>query len=106
MQLKVLATIHNFIMFIISLVCFIAMTYSLGMTLWNYQDGWERLTCDTNNTIVNRGTLYYWIYLFYLSKAYEMLDTVIMVLRKVCYSSCLEPNSRPPLTSCMSTTTA
>lgn len=32
-----------------------------------------------------RGTYWYWSYLYYLSKYYELLDTVILVLKKVQY---------------------
>ena len=30
-----------------------------------------------------RGRIFFWYYIFYLSKYYELLDTVILVLRKV-----------------------
>lgn len=44
---------------------------------------WETLFCDEHNTETNRGHLFYWIYLFYLSKIYELLDTIILVLKRV-----------------------
>ena len=41
------------------------------------------LFCDSKHEEVNKGSLYFWIYCFYLSKYYELLDTVILCLRKV-----------------------
>jgi hypothetical protein len=38
--------------------------------------------CDENAVEVNRGPLFFWIYIFYLSKAYELLDTVFLVFKK------------------------
>ena len=39
--------------------------------------------CDTQKQEVNQGSLYFWVYVFFLSKFYEWLDTVLMVLKKV-----------------------
>ena len=44
--------------------------------------GLDGLICDTNRVSAGKGTLYFWIYVFYLSKFYELLDTVFIVLRK------------------------
>lgn len=47
-------------------------------------DGIEILFCDQGRKETGKGHLYFWIYLFYLSKFYELLDTVLIVIRKVC----------------------
>jgi len=38
------------------------------------------LICDPNNRY-NRGPIYFWIWIFHLSKFYELLDTVFIILR-------------------------
>lgn len=44
--------------------------------------GHDGLFCDTKRQSAGQGTLYFWVYVFYLSKFYELLDTVFIVLRK------------------------
>ncbi len=41
------------------------------------------ILCDSKNEYTLRGTLYFWIYVFYLSKFIEIIDTFIIVLKKV-----------------------
>lgn len=43
----------------------------------------ELLFCDEGNKIKGKGAMYFWMYMFYLSKFYELFDTVLIVLRKV-----------------------
>jgi fatty acid elongase 3 len=85
MELRTLSIIHNFNMFAISLVLFLGQLYGLikiGLDAGSVHDFAEALLCDNKAKYVSRGTLYFWIYLFYLSKFYELVDTVIIVLRK------------------------
>jgi hypothetical protein len=42
---------------------------------------WTHLLCDRSNAPSN-GPIYFFGYWYYLSKYYELLDTIIMVLRK------------------------
>lgn len=41
----------------------------------------RNVLCDPNGTSMN-GRMGWWMYIFYLSKFYELLDTIIMVLKK------------------------
>eukprot|EP01122_Echinamoeba_exundans_P009463 TRINITY_DN3359_c0_g1_i1.p1 TRINITY_DN3359_c0_g1~~TRINITY_DN3359_c0_g1_i1.p1 ORF type:complete len:276 (+),score=67.76 TRINITY_DN3359_c0_g1_i1:996-1823(+) len=81
-NLKWVSAVHNLNLFIISVVCFVGMVYGLYEKLSRHSWGWETLFCDAKNIETNRGPLFYWIYVFYLSKIYELLDTVILVLKK------------------------
>lgn len=47
------------------------------------------LYCDPKERF-NRGELYYWVWFFHLTKYYELLDTLFIVLKKVCVS-CTPP---------------
>lgn len=40
------------------------------------------MLCDSKRESAGKGTLYFWLYVFYLSKFYELFDTVFIVLRK------------------------
>lgn len=42
----------------------------------------ENLTCDESCRHPRTGTLYFWYHVFYLSKYYEYMDTVFLMLRK------------------------
>lgn len=79
-EARILTAIHNFIMFFISLVCFVGMVY--GILKQAYYHGGESLFCDSKNVASGRGTLTFWMYIFYLSKFYELLDTVFLAIRK------------------------
>ena len=47
------------------------------------EKGVEYLFCDSGREYINKGPLFFWMYVFYLSKFYELIDTVLIVLRKV-----------------------
>ena len=47
------------------------------------RDGFYALWCDTNNLAQLQTNLYLWYYLFYLSKFYEFIDTVLLIAAKV-----------------------
>lgn len=72
--------IHNFIMLVLSIVCFIGIVY--GTIKQGIYHGFESLYCDSQAKVSGKGTLYFWLYIFYLSKYYELIDTVLLVLRK------------------------
>ncbi|XP_049848111.1 elongation of fatty acids protein sre1-like [Schistocerca gregaria] len=80
---KSISLIHNFNMFAISIICLCGMTKAVVDTLYKHgiRDGSEILFCDKNR-LQAKGPLMFWIYAFYLSKFYELFDTVLILLRK------------------------
>lgn len=72
--------VHNFIMCVASLIMFVGMAASL-FAIWQ-RHGLEALFCDSGAKEVGKGPLYFWIYVFYLSKYYEWVDTVLLCLKK------------------------
>jgi len=104
-KLEGIVAVHNLFMTFISLLMFVGMTvhliasyivssgtfhqiYQRCANVWDsnpqkYQDI-EVLLCDNlQNTFANRGGLFFWVFIFYLTKYYELLDTVFLCLRKV-----------------------
>jgi len=47
-----------------------------------FEGGFEAANCDSAGRHVHT-TLYYWYYVFYLSKIYEFIDTIILCLKQV-----------------------
>jgi len=74
------AAVHNWNMWAVSVACFFGITYGTLKLAWGY--GVEGLFCDSKRESAGHGTLYFWLYIFFLSKFYELLDTVFIVLRK------------------------
>jgi len=71
--------VHNVILCLWSLAMFLGIAY--GSFKKASTDGVYSLLCDTNFGGM-RGTYWYWSYMFYLSKYYELVDTAILVLKK------------------------
>lgn len=44
-------------------------------------EGWNWILCESSSSLPTAGALYYWSYVYYLSKYYELLDTIIGLLR-------------------------
>jgi fatty acid elongase 3 len=80
-EIRLFSLVHNFNMFAISLLCFLGLIYSVLQVLINAGDI-EVLFCDSKNILSRSGPLQFWQYVFWLSKIYELLDTVILCLRK------------------------
>jgi len=79
-SLSVAFTIHNIILCIWSFVmCFGMITDIIPMV---QQNGIFWLVCDDKNVKVMKGRLWYWAYIYYLSKYYELFDTILLVLKK------------------------
>jgi fatty acid elongase 3 len=76
--------IHNFNMFALSLIMLIGLVYGMVRGLWGHslEECAEIMACDSKKQLVRSGPLYFWMYIFYLSKFYELFDTVLIVLRK------------------------
>uniref|UniRef100_A0A7S3DFA5 Elongation of fatty acids protein n=1 Tax=Palpitomonas bilix TaxID=652834 RepID=A0A7S3DFA5_9EUKA len=76
--------VHNIILCLWSLAMWVGILVelaSLGMKMkWGNLE--EVLFCDADHAVVNKGRLYFWVYVFYISKFYELLDTVLLVLKK------------------------
>lgn len=79
-KLKGLAIVHNFILAVGSLVMFLAMAYHLSPNFFN--KGAASVLCDADGENFVKGPVNWWFYVFYFSKIYEFLDTIILVLRK------------------------
>jgi len=81
-SLRIVTLIHNGFMCGASAIMFTGMITSLLGILWRHNGNMEILFCDTNQEEVNRGPLYFWIYMFFLSKYYEWTDTILIILKK------------------------
>mmetsp|Transcript_16266 Transcript_16266/g.41701 ORF Transcript_16266/g.41701 Transcript_16266/m.41701 type:complete len:285 (-) Transcript_16266:71-925(-) len=81
-DLKMVVRLHNLFLFVTSLVMGLMMCYGVALVYMDFDHDWEVLFCDAGRRCVLRGVLYRWVYVFYLSKLYEFLDTVLLCLRK------------------------
>lgn len=80
LKLRGLAIVHNLTLSSFSLISLAAVLYHI-IPIWR-ERGVYAISCDPTRDIYGRGPVVFWFYLFYLSKMYEFLDTVIQVLRK------------------------
>lgn len=81
-KMRTISIIHNAIMTFLSVAMYVGMLVSF-LSMWKrHSFSLEVIFCDAAKREVNRGPLYFWVYLFYLSKIYELFDTVILVLKK------------------------
>jgi len=80
-NLKTFTIIHNAVMSILSLVMFLGLAYELAVA-WS-QYGWDLhlAYCDPLNVLRTPG-VDFWFYIFYLSKFYEYIDTILLILKK------------------------
>jgi len=84
-ELKVLVPLHNFILCGVSILMGIGVLYELfGRFIVNRLEGKstaELFLCDPEKKFAS-GRIVFWYYIFYLSKFYELFDTIIIVLKK------------------------
>jgi len=66
-------------MWVFSTVCLIGGTYEVIQAF--RKSGFESIFCDEKRDY-NKGKIVFWLYLYYLSKYYELLDTFIIVFRR------------------------
>lgn len=77
---QTLLAAHNLSLSFVSLVMFVAVVWNMLPRLLEY--GFTESVCNSQGTLSRQGPLHFWFYIFYLSKIYEFLDTVFIVLRK------------------------
>lgn len=71
---------HNLLLSFGSLAMFCGTLLEL-LRRWLQSGELEWLFCEDERALA-RGPLYFWTYIYYLSKYYEMLDTVLVLLQK------------------------
>jgi hypothetical protein len=77
-ELKTLLTIHNLFLTALSLYMAVGLTYRVIHIAMNY--GLFSLYCGAS--VEEDDKLMFWTNIFYISKYYELLDTLFVVLRK------------------------
>jgi len=78
-KLKGFAAAHNLILSAWSLLMFGFTSYYIASVI--IKDSLYGAVCDPTNQL-SKGPQMFWYYIFYLSKYYEFLDTLIQLLRK------------------------
>jgi len=79
MSLRTVSIIHNVNLTALSGIMFVAILREAWFQA--KREGPHSLFCETSTNAVSGG-IGFWVYVFYLSKYYELLDTVILVLKK------------------------
>ncbi|CAL1171754.1 unnamed protein product [Cladocopium goreaui] len=82
-KLERLLVVHNFILSAMSLVMCVGCAWEMFERVRHENADW--MFCEDPATPA-RGPLYFWSYAFYVSKYYELIDTLLAILR----------SSRPP----------
>eukprot|EP00049_Salpingoeca_infusionum_P019205 m.360780 g.360780 ORF g.360780 m.360780 type:complete len:311 (-) comp19164_c0_seq1:256-1188(-) len=75
---------HNIVLSGGSLIMCLGGIYEVALILFQtYNGSMVDTMCDTNNTkLSSHPRLAWWLYIFYLSKFYEMIDTYVLALKK------------------------
>jgi fatty acid elongase 3 len=80
LSIKWIVALHNLVLMIASVAMFLASAIPLYEIITNLGfDAW----CSADKVTPRKGLAYWSIYVFYLSKFYELLDTAILVVKKV-----------------------
>jgi fatty acid elongase 3 len=80
-SLRSAVVLHNVFLTLLSLAMGFGTLIEIMLHAVREPDGLRAIACDHRGTVM-RGRLLFWMYVFYVSKYYELLDTIIMVLRK------------------------
>ncbi|KJE93158.1 fatty acid elongase [Capsaspora owczarzaki ATCC 30864] len=85
--IQVLMFLHNGFLSAWSLVMLLKISTQIATTGYNAfvsetDTVNECLWCDSNKAQVQNNELYFWYHVFYISKFYEFIDTVFIVIRK------------------------
>jgi len=78
--LKYATFVHNVILTLISTIMFIGAAYGAALKYQN-QGFFAGLVCEQDPQPI-KGPLFYWSYIFFLSKFYELGDSYLLVLKK------------------------
>lgn len=81
MQVKYLFAVHNAFLCVVSFVMLLAIGYSVSF--FTATTSPFELFCDSAEKMNRRGALWFWVYLFSISKYYEFLDTMFLIVKKV-----------------------
>jgi len=79
-SLKNFTVVHNFFLCFLSLYMFLGASYGAFLK-YSSQGFWAGLVCEQDANPI-KGPLFYFSYIFYLSKFYELLDSYLLVLKK------------------------
>lgn len=82
---KILDWVHDFF-FVSSCNCLLTtevFLFALSVFVKWQTRSFFHLYCDSTDEMNFKGTLWFWIYVFYVSKYYEFLDTLFLVVKKV-----------------------
>jgi len=80
-KLKLLVAGHNAFLSLGSLVMLVAIAAGVAGRLRETGGSVFEIVCDPTGAMLT-GWPYFWLYVFYLSKYYELLDTVFLALKK------------------------
>jgi len=80
LKLSLLSLLHNIFLTFLSLVMFLGAS-SGAVLKYATQGIWAGLVCEQESEPM-KGPLFFWCYIFYLSKFYELLDSFLLVLKK------------------------
>jgi len=80
-ELSLVVTVHNFFLSALSLTMLVGLLYNVANIYLTTSNATECLLCDPKGELAI-GPQVGWFYIFFLSKYYELLDTVIICLKK------------------------
>jgi len=78
--MKKFTFVHNTLLTILSTLMFLGTSYGAFLK-YQSQGFFNGLVCEQEIEPI-RGPLFYWSYIFYLSKFYELIDSYLLVLKK------------------------
>jgi len=79
-SLKIFTFVHNVFLTVLSTMMFIGTAYGAYLK-FQAQGFFEGLVCEQEDQPIH-GVMFYWSYIFYLSKFYELVDSFLLVLKK------------------------
>jgi fatty acid elongase 3 len=75
---RYITAFHNFTIFLLSVFMFVGTFLQIISRLSN--NGFHVAFCDPTSSLENGG-MSFWLYVFYLSKYYEFLDTFLLIIK-------------------------